>query len=568
MKIKNSLKSKLTITLIVMFIAFTFMLLTVVHLISKVSIENYIYNDIYTRQYEMYDGISQVIDEVNLLYSRMVLNENFEKVLKDDTLSQVEKNVIYKKILDNVGLNKELFGDVSIFYGEQVFRKNKSISLPNSTFIQEVVTSKYLIEQGEVIQGNDGHKYLVIGKRMVNFPTGDVTGSIIFYIDIEVFIDILSNISGDLGYSFIVSDNSYVVSHSTGTHIGSTIFDAEIFSMEKLPNYEIRDLNGEKSIIIINKYHEFNAQHGLDWKIVSVISYHILFDDIAKLNHYYLILGIIMAVLATIVAFRISESIIKPIRNIIKGLRNFSISGKKEPFKNHTKDELWELEKTYDEMVNRITHLMEKNKLEMDKQRQLELLSLQMQINPHFLYNTLDAIAWMAKIKKQKDIEKLVLALARFFRISLHKGDKFIKVKEEIELIQNFIQIELIRFPDKFTIEYHIDKDVENEETLKLILQPIVENAIKHGISGIDTKGHIVIKAYHQAQYIYFEVIDNGVGFKLDDNLFNHKDIDEGGYGLKNVDERIKLEYGNDCGVAVSSKPDSGTKVTIKIKKT
>ncbi len=570
MKVRNSLKKRITLTLIIMLIMNALLMIIVVRTISKISIENYIYNDIYSRQNEMYDGLSQVLDEVNLLYSRMVLNENFAKVLEDEDLSYEEKKAMYQAMLDNVGTNRELFFDVTIFYNDNLLRMNETVGLPSLSFIEWLTKSDHLIDQGGIIKGLDEKKYLVIGKRMINFPTGDIKGSIIFYLNEEVLVDILGNISGDMGYSFVYNDEAQIITHTDTNFIGATIFDADIYRMDKLPNYEIREINGQKSIVIINKDADFNSQYNLNWKIVSVISYNTLFKDIIQLNKYYILLGLIMTFLATMVAFKIAREITYPIQNIIKGLRKFAVNGKKEPFKRSTSDELWELEKTYDDMVVRITELIETNKKEMEKQRELELLSLQMQINPHFLYNTLDAIAWMAKIKKQKDIEKLVLALAKFFRISLHKGDKFIKVKSEIELIENFIQIELIRFPEKFTINYDISPDVENEETLKLILQPIVENAIKHGISQLEHTGHIEIKAYKDDLYIYFEVIDDGLGFEPPTDLFKENDTankTQGGYGLKNVDERIKLEYGNDCGITVHSKPNGGTKVIIKIKR-
>lgn len=570
MKLRSSLKTRITITLLVMLFSFSLILIFVVRTVSKISIENYIYNDIYSRQNEMYTGLSHVFDEVNLLYSRMVLNEDFIKVLEDETLAINEKKLLYKEMLDKVGTDKTLFYDVTIIYDDDVLRMNNNISLPDKAFIENVMNSTQLIEIGESIKDIDNDSYLTIGKRMVNFPTGDVRGSVIFYINQDNLVTILNSISGDLGYSFLVKDDKYIVSHTDYEFIGATIFDADIFIIDKLPNYEIRTLNGEKAIIIVYKNQDFNNQYNLNWKIVSVISYKDLFHDIIKLNKYYFILGFIMMVLGTFISIKIAKLITLPMQNIIYGLRKFSATGKKVHFQRSIYDELWELEKTYDDMVLKITELIERNKIEMEKQRELELLSLQMQINPHFLYNTLDAIAWIAKIKKQKEIEKLVLALAKFFRISLHKGDKFITVKEEIELVQNFIEIELIRFPDKFTISYNVEENVKNELTLKLIVQPIVENAIKHGLSQLDEMGHLEINAYDIDEYIYFEVIDNGVGFEVPNNLFsNNKDklSKEGGYGLKNVDERIKLEYGNDCGISLSSKPNGGTKVVIKIKK-
>jgi len=206
----------------------------------------------------------------------------------------------------------------------------------------------------------------------------------------------------------------------------------------------------------------------------------------------------------------------------------------------------------------------------MENKRKLELYALQMQINPHFLYNTLDTIAWLAKLKNEKDIEHLVLSLAKFFRLSLHKGDKFIKVREEIDLVKSFLEIERMRFPELFEVIYEVEDEIKEIETLKLVFQPIVENAIKHGFSDIDYRGKLFIRAYSKDEDIIFEVEDNGLGFDPSEDLFADDKllIGLGGYGLKNVDERIKLEYGRDYGVIVTSEVGKGTKVIIKIKRT
>ncbi len=574
MKNKVSLKNKIATTLIIMFLSFTLILIIIIRFTSSTIIQNFIYKDIYARQAEIQDGILMVLDEVNLLYSRMVLNDDFEQVLQNNQLSKKDRQILYKDLMQRVGVNEELFGDVMVYYNQSIYRfnQNSSLEIPELHYLNDVISTSQLLEQGKIISDLDGNQYLLIGKRMVNFPTGNVTGAVIFYINERVLSSFSTSISEELGYSFVLADDAFVLTHNEQKYIGATVFDADMFKMDNLPNYEIRSLNGEKSLIIVNDLTEIIRRYGLNWKIVSVISYNTLFKDIYQLNKYILLLGAVMALLAAAISLKISTGITSPLNNIIKGLRSFSRSGKKELIKSNVRvqDELWELEHTYDQMVNRIMKLIEKNKQEMENQRKLELDALQMQINPHFLYNTLDAIAWMAKIKKQKEIEQLVLALAKFFRISLHKGEKYITVSEEIELIKNFIKIELIRFPNKFTIEYNLAQDVKNEKTLKLLLQPIVENAIKHGISQLDKVGHITINVYGDNKYIYFEVIDDGIGFEPSDDLFSNNHLlssREGGYGLKNVDERIKLEYGKECGISVYSKPNGGTKVRIKIKR-
>ncbi len=576
MKTQISLKNKIAITLIIMLSSFTLILLVIIHLTSSTAIQKFIYKDIYAKQAEIQNGILMVLDEVNLLYSRMVLNDDFIQVLQNDRLSEEEKQILYTDLMQRVGVNRELFGDVIVYYQQSIYRFDplKPVKMPEPQFITEVINSKLLLNQGEIVSDFQGNRYLPIGKRMVNFSLGNVTGVATFYLNENVLNDFSSSISEDLGYSFVVADDSYVLTHSNKKFIGATIFDAEMFKLDNLPNYGIRYLNGEKSIIIVNDFAEINKRYGLNWKIVSVISYNTLFRDIFDLNKYILRLGFVMALAAAGISVKISAGITKPINYIIQGLRRFSQSGRKEISKDRGQvltDELWELEHTYDQMIDRITRLIEKNKVEMENQRKLELYALQVQINPHFLYNTLDAIAWMAKIKKQKDIEQLVIALARFFRISLHKGDKFILVSEEIELIKNFIKIELIRFPNKFQVEYNVADDVTTEKTLKLILQPLVENAIKHGISQLNRPGQIIINIFGHGEDIFFEVIDDGIGFDSPENfLSTNKPLasPEGGYGLRNVNERIKLEYGAECGIiAIESKPGCGTRIRLKIRR-
>jgi two-component system sensor histidine kinase YesM len=210
---------------------------------------------------------------------------------------------------------------------------------------------------------------------------------------------------------------------------------------------------------------------------------------------------------------------------------------------------------------------MQKSREDMEIQRKLELDSLQMQINPHFLYNTLDAIAWMAKIKKEPEIEKLVMNLAKFFRLSLHKGDKYITVKEEVELVKCYLEIDKIRYPGKVEVTTQIESGLEECKTLKLILQPIIENSLKYAFP--DRNGNIKIKVYSYENDLCYEITDDGVGFDIPSALLENKKDPKtlSGYGLYNINERIKLEYGENYGLEIFSKIGEGTKIQIRIAK-
>ena len=201
----------------------------------------------------------------------------------------------------------------------------------------------------------------------------------------------------------------------------------------------------------------------------------------------------------------------------------------------------------------------------MSRQRRLELESLQMQINPHFLYNTLDAISWMARIKKQPEIDRLVMNLAKFFRLFLHGGDKFVTVADEVGMVLSYLEIDKIRFPDRVTVHTEIDEDVKNLLTLKLILQPVIENSLKYAFA--EKHGNLYIRAFAEGGDIIFEVEDDGAGFDVPDGLLTGIPNKEGGYGLKNVNERIRLQYGEGYGLSVVSIKGHGTTVRIKVKK-
>ena len=225
---------------------------------------------------------------------------------------------------------------------------------------------------------------------------------------------------------------------------------------------------------------------------------------------------------------------------------------------------MYKLEEKYDEMVTHIFDLMEKSRDDAEMQRKLELDSLQMQINPHFLYNTLDALSWMARLKGDTDIENLAVNLAMFFRLSLHKGDKFITVGEELELVRHYLEIEEIRCPGKVKVTFVTDEKLTRYKTLKLILQPVAENVVKHAF--VEKQGNLTIRTYLDGNDIVFEVEDDGVGFDTNADKAK-KESDLGGFGLYNVNERIKLEYGEDYGVTVHSEIGKGTKVVLKIAK-
>lgn len=213
--------------------------------------------------------------------------------------------------------------------------------------------------------------------------------------------------------------------------------------------------------------------------------------------------------------------------------------------------------------------LMDNIVKEQELKRKTELDALQAQINPHFLYNTLDSIVWMVEGERYEGAVTMVTALARFFRISLSKGKNVISLKDELEHVSNYLTIQNIRYKNKFSYRIQAEDDVLDLACIKLVVQPLVENAIYHGMEYMDGDGEIDIKAYSENDEAIIEVKDNGLGMTEDivESLLEkvHASKKGSGVGLRNVNERIKLYFGPTYGLEINSEPDEGTSIKIHI---
>ena len=226
--------------------------------------------------------------------------------------------------------------------------------------------------------------------------------------------------------------------------------------------------------------------------------------------------------------------------------------------------ELQHLGRSIGDMAKRIKKLMQDIVAEHESKRKSEFDTLQSQINPHFLYNTLDIIVWMIENEQKQEAVKVVTALARFFRISLSKGKSIITVHDELEHVRNYLTIQQMRFKNKFVYEIRAEEDTMGLACLKLMLQPLVENAIYHGMEFMDGDGLIEIQVKKEGKDLWIEVRDNGFGMTKEqvENLLSEKPHVSSrrgsGIGVKNVNERIRLYFGEDYGLIIESEPDEG----------
>jgi len=285
------------------------------------------------------------------------------------------------------------------------------------------------------------------------------------------------------------------------------------------------------------------------------------------LNILFTVVVLIVGVFAFLY---ISRSLMNPIEKLLRISNKISEGDFSSRVELSASDEFNVLAAGMNTMSEKIELLLEQS-IEEQKQRQMmENKILQEQIKPHFLYNTLDAIIWAAEADNTTDVVTLVASLSTFFRISLSHGIDFIPVNDEIEHIRNYLIIQQIRYRDVLTYEINIDEDIPDKKILKLLLQPLVENALYHGIKNTRERGKITVSVKNEGEKLRFTVADSGIGMTRDtlDELiyYTNHGYTEKGYGLYNVNRRLKLFYGLSEGIEITSEYKKGTTVSFALK--
>jgi two-component system sensor histidine kinase YesM len=306
----------------------------------------------------------------------------------------------------------------------------------------------------------------------------------------------------------------------------------------------------------------------LDWKLVGVLPGEQLMKTSKAIEKMFFIVGAVVIGILLIASIYFSVKVTRPINNLFEEMMVVDENDfKKVPIKKQYIPEIKQLYGQFNYMVGRVQHLIEKVYVSKIREKEAELLALQQQINPHFLYNTLDSISWMSLKYQAEDIRHMVMSLASMMRYSLNKGNNLIAVQDELDQVRNYVAIQEIRYDGKFTTSIRVDEEVICYKIIKLIIQPLVENAINHGFKNSGKFGHIDISIKQKVNSLVISVKNDGdeVDLKKIDRLLNPKKTDEPKhYGIRNVNDRLIRQYGNHSALRFSV-VDKKTVATITI---
>lgn len=408
-----------------------------------------------------------------------------------------------------------------------------------------------------------------LGRRIFNFNEGVYTGYILIDCDTKVFDRICNEVSiGKSGYIFIVDKSGNMLYSSDKNHKDFSINNINQ-AIDKFRNQKnvntIEDFGTEKMILVSN------TSDYSGWTTIGILPYEEVLQRVVGIKNIFVYLSIICVLLVFASSILISRSVTRPIRKLQKAMKEVEKGNTDIRVSIHSYNEIGELSHSFNQLLEKINILLASIKSIEVKKREAELESLKSQINPHFLYNTLESIRMMAVIDDNKDIADATEALANLFRYSVKQRKDIVDVRFELQHAKNYILLQKIRYGDKFDIIYDIDEEVLDCKTLKFTLQPIVENAIYHGMEKKRGKGVLKVSAHKIGDDLQFEVWDDGVGIQLKqlidlrEDVVSYVDDSAKSIGLKNVNQRIFLYFGKNYGLSIDSVPGEGTSVKLTI---
>ena len=447
--------------------------------------------------------------------------------------------------------------------GHKVFKKD---ALANLSFNKEEMP-----ELGEIVISRPHVESLLLNEYpwVVSISTrirqADGTEQIVVldsrFSQIASYVDTVG--VGSHGYCFIMDQDGTIIYHPQ---------QQLIFAGLKEENTQNMTAHSDGSYEENSLIYTIRTRKGSSWRIVAVSFVDELIEDRLK-DCLILLAGLLLIVLAATIVSSVvlSRYISRPIHSLNKAMGEFEANAEGFSYEPvYGSLEVTSLSNAFGHLVIRIQELMNQVRNEEIVLRKTELRALQAQINPHFLYNTLDSIAWMCEEGRNKDAVEMVNALARLFRISISKGHELIPVEKEVEHAKSYLQIQKFRYKNQFQYSFEVQESCLGYYCNKITLQPIIENAIYHGLNRMIDEGFIEIRIFEDGDDVVFTVEDNGVGMTKEQcESILHKEVkgQTGGIGIKNVNDRVKIYFGEQYGMKIESELDEGTKVSIRMPK-
>lgn len=502
----------------------------------------------------------------------ITINDDTKRMLKDpDALSQYEK-----LRLNDVTLNRSfssyfsntyvtLFDRHGNWYSTRYLEESLYQEYTHSDWYEKMISTPYQIRwmfNNQQFLYTDREPILSLAKSITELQSNQNIGMIVFSVTEKDIRKYLTGLEGDV---YLVDKQGNIVSSPKSDMIGQSVAEESYMPGLWTQRRGQAMVEKEDRKFIVN----FDTVDLNGWKIVQLVPYDAVFKEIYDLRKTQALIVLLIFVIFTIITLSISYGMSRPLKLLKKRMqlleeKDFhsvlSVAGPKE---------ISSLIETYNKMVTEIRQLLNRVKDEYQQKEDMRFRALQAQINPHFVLNTLNNIKWMAYIRNDKEVGDMLSSLGGVLEQSIGRGGTLIPLRQEIQYIENYIELMKMKFNDKLSVDYDISEELMDQEVIKIMLQPVIENSLMHGIEPMSGAGRILVRAKRQEDRFLLTVEDNGVGMspeKLQDLrarlAAGSEELPER-IGIKNVHDRIRLQYGDPYGIQVHSRFHEGTAVAF-----
>lgn len=540
------------------------------------------------------ENISGIENEINNIFDNLVKasnvlsnNDSILKVLLDESQSYYERAVLIDNVMNNLIESNSVLSQakITIFDNRMDVYSNWSLNFNDYHFlyqedwVQQAVSYNghlvWRLLEPSFIKGDDSN-FISLARVLNEFGGGEgKAGVLIISLSEDVFIDIFQKnkyISSNDDSVFVTNESNKIIMSLDPRGIGNREEVSKLIrdiSGEKR-GYTLQEVDGNR--YLVNYYTisrvPWTFERG-EWKVTVFTLYDKIIANLKTFtSKVQLFFGLFVAAVL-VIAGVLTIQIVKPIRRLNRRMMKFNPAHELERLEIGRRDEIGHLNLAFYNMAHNIKDLFEKLKTEHNIRERYRFESLRAQLNPHFLFNSLNTIRWMAILRQADNIVENIDALVNLLNYSMSRGSEFVALREEIEHIRSYVQIQNSRYGGKFELEVEVDPVLMDMQIIRFILQPAVENAIIHGYKDANRQGFILVKAVREGENLAIYVMDDGAGIEQDRlaTILVEEQVKDGnekkisGIGLKIVNERLKMAYGNRYGVRIESEVGKGTRV-------
>lgn len=586
MQTKLFLGFLLIIVLIVLLLAYFSMT------VSENSIKTQMLTSIQETTSQMSGNIDTEIQKVLDISTQVSSNETLCEILQEEKTESPDQfyqnDRTMKEILNTAFSTSFSVEDVFVCsYNGSIYTADKNkLSLTGdydftrTGWFEEMKATR---ENTKFLSSYDGEAYISTGEAQKMFSivkkiyapgTKKELGCMIIDMNSDILGNVLQSInSNSYQQALIIDDNKKIVFHPDSDYIGTQYRGRQVSQV-------LSQQNGAIESPEENSYLVFSTSEITGWSVLCVVDNAYMLDSANRLRLFLAIVAVVCLAFSVYFARYISKAVSGPVARLQEQMHRVEQGDFDIEVQAESEDEIGRLTRAFDQMVKRTKRLIQNVYQSEIYQKEAELNALQAQINPHFLYNTLQTIDMMAEEEGVQEISDACQALSKIFRYSINKGKEFVQVEEEIIHIKNYMLVQKLRFGDKLEVRYEIEKDCERLYIVKLLIQPLVENAVVHGIENVLGKCKVVIRVFRKEDCLYTEVQDNGNGIgeeklaQLNEQLekssgknmiHETRRAAKGSIGLENTNARIKLYFGPEYGIKIESTEGEGTLVKVKL---